>query len=674
MTASEIESLYGSVSVAPSKASLADSHSSPPSSAQRRSAHGRGQSMASFINVADGIRRLRERTRNSDRPSSSRARSNTVLTDASLAPDGPARPTSSWHKRAASLALLSRPSSSFFSNTTSPPPPLQRPTASPTSQLGDLQAQDASAAPGAAARAAAAAQNGRLGVGRVVVIQGESKVDRDAESGIGIEVRGSADEGRRGAPDVSVVRRDPVEHLPSEISAYILSFLDHASLCKAERVSKAWNHAAVSHHVWRDVFRNEHNGAWNAAKRGSSPFDTTGRGMGRRAPDQDWKKIFGVRKELRQKWDKGNLAAAYVEGHTDCVYCVQFDDDKFITGSRDRTVRIWDIRTFRTIKVLGQPAATGSDAATGPASQDANIDAGVITVQPSCAQAPAPAASAQSSGSRGAPDTSAMYHDASILCLQFDSEILVTGSSDATCIVWSIPEDYKAVRRLQHHTHGVVDVCIDRQRIVTCSKDTTVCVWDRQTGELLRQMSGHIGPVNAIQMRGNLVVSTSGDALIKLWNLDSGRCVREFAGHTRGLACVQFSEDSRLIVSGGNDHVIRVWDANTGECIRELHGHRSLVRSLHLDSANGRVISGSYDQSVKVFDLETGALLIDFPKWTTTWILCAKADYRRIIATSQCGRTFIMDFGKFVDGVELLEDGPASRGSRRSSKPRSPTS
>jgi F-box and WD-40 domain protein 1/11 len=48
--------------------------------------------------------------------------------------------------------------------------------------------------------------------------------------------------------------------------------------------------------------------------------------MGKKAPDQDWKRIFAIRKELRAKWEKGNLAAAYVEGHTDSVYCAQFDE------------------------------------------------------------------------------------------------------------------------------------------------------------------------------------------------------------------------------------------------------------------------------------------------------------------------------------------------------------
>lgn len=89
------------------------------------------------------------------------------------------------------------------------------------------------------------------------------------------------------------------------------------------------------------------------------------------------------------------------------------------------------------------------------------------------------------------------YHKASVLCLQFDQEILVSGSSDHSCIVWSLPS-YTPIRRLRHHTAGVLDVCFDDKHIVSCSKDTTICVWDRKTGALVRQLAGHCGPVNAV--------------------------------------------------------------------------------------------------------------------------------------------------------------------------------
>lgn len=150
-------------------------------------------------------------------------------------------------------------------------------------------------------------------------------------------------------------------------------------------------------------------------------------------------------------------------------------------------------------------------------------------------------------------------------------------------------------------------------------------------------------------------MSASGDGVSKLWNLVSGNCVKEFPSKDRGMACVEFSPDSLTIFAGGNDQVIYQFDASTGELIRELKGHSGLVRSLHLDSANGRIVSGSYDTSVRAYDIRTGDAVVEFTGWTASWILSAKLDYRRIIATSQDSRVVVIDFGFDLPGIELLE-------------------
>lgn len=303
---------------------------------------------------------------------------------------------------------------------------------------------------------------------------------------------------------------------------------------------------------------------------------------------------------------------------------------------------MWDAHTYECIQVLGVPTINGVPTPPFPASIAGRGQRPFKRVFP-------PPTSIEPAAS-----SSSLHHQGSILCLQYNEDRLVTGSSDCTCIVWDVKAGYRPLRRLRHHVAGVLDVCFDSKHIVTCSKDTMICLWDQETGDFLRKLSGHRGPVNAIQMRGDLVVSASGDGVAKLWNLTSGLCIKEFQSKDRGMACVEFSPDARTILAGGNDQVIYQFNTSTGELMRELNGHKGLVRSLHLDSANGRVVSGSYDTSVKAYDLGNGKNIVDFMGWTTSWILSAKADYRRIIATSQDRRIVVMDFGFELPGIELL--------------------
>ncbi|EFX00316.1 f-box and wd domain containing protein [Grosmannia clavigera kw1407] len=432
---------------------------------------------------------------------------------------------------------------------------------------------------------------------------------------------------------------DFIVQLPVELSIMVLSHLDAAGLAAASRVSRQWHRVLQNQHIWRESFLHEKTTTYAT----SAPVRPgVGQGIPAVQPSCDWRQIYRVKQELDRRWKQGKTRPVYLNGHSDSIYCLQFDETKIITGSRDRTIRIWDMHTLECRLVIGPPSVV----------HDSKL---LIDEHGQPAHYVTTAYHTRSSCSMPAAVSFPMHHSASILCLQYDDRMLVTGSSDSSCIVYSVKSGYRPVRRLRHHAAAVLDLCFDDRHIVTCSKDISICVWDRETGAMLKQLRGHSGPVNAVQMRGNTIVSCSGDFRVKLWNIETGRAIRELTGHTKGLACSQFSEDGRFVASAGNDRVIRIWDANTGECVGAMKAHENLVRSLHIDSVSGRLVSGSYDRDIKVFDMATGQQLLDFPQWHQSWVLSAKSDYRRIVSTGQDPKVLIMDFGAGIDGIEMLE-------------------
>jgi F-box and WD-40 domain protein 1/11 len=499
---------------------------------------------------------------------------------------------------------------------------------------------------GAGARAAAAAQNEALQAGRsppqsadfLTTPFSNMKLARDSESGIGIVVHNRR---RSQMTESDVVRIDPTCMLPAELMESIFGFLDAKSLLQTAAVSQDWRTAATSQCVWRQVFKGEYSRSSLPTSRVKS---RTARGLGKDTADQDWRKLYKTRFLIDQRWSKGEAAAIYLKGHKDSVYCVQFDEQKIITGSRDNTIRVWDTHTYQCIRKLSSP--NNHRERNEPEFQEPE-PRGIQPLYILDTKGPDPLAKQDLQES----------HNASILCLQYDDDILVSGSSDFSAIVWDIKDDYRPMFRLRGHTAGVLDVCIDERVIVTCSKDTTIKIWNRFTGRLIRTLTGHRGPVNAVQVRGKLLASASGDGMSKLWRLEDGMCIKEFSSDDRGLACVEFSEDSKFVWAGGNDMCIYEYDTVTGTTVRKLEGHKDLVRSLHLDNENGRMISGSYDLSIKVWD-STGKVSkpqLDLQGWTTSWMLSAKSDYRKIVCTSQDGRVLIVDFGYGIPDVDALE-------------------
>lgn len=427
--------------------------------------------------------------------------------------------------------------------------------------------------------------------------------------------------------------RDFAVKLPPEIALSIFEYLDAKDLLQAEKVSRKWNAMTRDTQVWRTVFLRRYQ---RHVSTDPAPIQVGGAGLGRpNRKNQEWRKMYKARVDLEENWRAGaeNAGkAVYLSGHTDSVYCVQFDEEKIITGSRDRTIRVWDINTYQCLKVIGGP---NTKPGAGPKVLR-TVDYPAFHMATASVNG-----TAYGDGIYHVPNE---WHDASILCLQYDDKILVTGSSDSDLLIWDI-KTYQPIKRLRKHQGGVLDVALDAKHIVSCSKDSRIIVWDRETLTPKGDLTGHRGPVNAVQLRGHLLVSASGDGIARLWDLNKMKLIKEFSAKERGLAAVEFSEDMKYVLAGGNDNITYKFETDTGREVMQFTGHSQLVRSLWLDSANDRVVSGSYDLDLRVYDFVTGQELWRGEEWTTSWMLAAKSDYRRIVATSQDGRILLVDFG-----------------------------
>ncbi|TAQ83076.1 hypothetical protein B7494_g8601 [Chlorociboria aeruginascens] len=116
-----------------------------------------------------------------------------------------------------------------------------------------------------------------------------------------------------------------------------------------------------------------------------------------------------------------------LRGHTSTVRCLKMSDSSTaISGSRDTTLRVWDIKTGLCKNVL-------------------------------------------------------VGHQASVRCLEIKGDIVVSGSYDTTARVWSISEG-RCLRTLQGHFSQIYAIAFDGHRIATGSLDTSVRIWDPTNG------------------------------------------------------------------------------------------------------------------------------------------------------------------------------------------------
>jgi len=161
-------------------------------------------------------------------------------------------------------------------------------------------------------------------------------------------------------------------------------------------------------------------------------------------------------------------------------------------------------------------------------------------------------------------------------CVAFKPDnpnIVVSGSDDETIKTWDI-------------TSGscLSTLNVDSQVLsVAYSPDGTkltaalgypsysVVVFDTQTNEQIRSLSGHNDFVNSISFSpdGKRLASGSDDNTVKIWNPATGECLWTVSGEDP-IHCVAFSPDGSLLAAGDGYSEsglgeVRIYNASTGD-------------------------------------------------------------------------------------------------------------
>src|SRR5262245_52432412 len=70
-------------------------------------------------------------------------------------------------------------------------------------------------------------------------------------------------------------------------------------------------------------------------------------------------------------------------------------------------------------------------------------------------------------------------------------------------------------------------------------------------------LEGHSGGVSSARYSrdGTQILSGSMDSTVKLWNADSGMLIRTFEGHSNWVWSVAFSPDSKRVLPGGPEAI-----------------------------------------------------------------------------------------------------------------------
>jgi WD40 repeat protein len=305
-------------------------------------------------------------------------------------------------------------------------------------------------------------------------------------------------------------------------------------------------------------------------------------------------------------------------GHKAKIQDVTFTKDGryLVSAANDKVVRVWDLKTGKTVRTLRGQIGAGSEGkiyamALSPDEQWLAVGGMFHKSDPF-----------EGSVIRfynfptGKLVTLFKGHSNVVLSLAFspESRYLVSGSADNNAIIWDINKQQQ-LHILKGHTNHIYAVGFtpDSKRVVTGSDDHSLRLWRVSNGELIAKLQGHTDDVVsvAISPKDGTIASGSDDHSIRLWNGETGQFIKTLANQGTVVDSLSFSPDGSYLVSGvgsGNTHC-HVWSYPSGKEIVTYKQHDNIVLAT-ASSPNGRwVATGGGDQKeIHIWNLRDGTL------------------------------------------------------------------
>ncbi|MBK9386066.1 MAG: WD40 repeat domain-containing protein [Planctomycetes bacterium] len=237
-----------------------------------------------------------------------------------------------------------------------------------------------------------------------------------------------------------------------------------------------------------------------------------------RAVSQDFRVFIDLVKATHTQ--EGARERKALIGHSDLVSSLAFTQDgKFlISGSHDRTARVWKVSTGEVLHVLkGHSDQVAAVAAAGKVGR------------------------------------------------------IATGSADGTIRLWDLStgKQLHSFRMSGPQLNDVRCICMtdDASLVLGANMSGLLCAWETSSKKSVLSITAHPGECRGLALApgGSTLLTGGHDGTLRLWSLTERNETRRIIAHGHPIHGVAISPDGKTFASAGADGWVKFWDANRGE-------------------------------------------------------------------------------------------------------------